>query len=100
MRRWLAALAFVPALAWGDCLSHEARGDFTELAMLVADMQKAGASERHMLEEARQSGAPGTEAAMLEAVNLIYGPSSVTLSTVVTMMQRACRNATQPPPPH
>jgi hypothetical protein len=99
MRRWIAALAFVPALAWGDCLSHEARGDFTELAMLVADMQQVGVSERHMLEEARQAGAPGTEAAMLEAVKLIYSPSSVTLSTVVTHMQRACDNATRQPPP-
>lgn len=92
MRGWVAVLALVPAVAWGqgDCLSVRLRESFTEYAMLVQQSRERGVAERRLLEIIPGDDAPEVQAAMYEAVDLLYGPMSVSLSTTVSSMQRAC----------
>lgn len=89
MRRWLAALAFVPAVAWGDCYSVETREGFVEYAVLLDEVRRDGVEERAVMQNMTDAPAP-IRAAFHEAIRLTYGRADVGLSSVVTAMQNAC----------
>ncbi len=91
MRRWLAALALVPVMAWGDCMSVDERAAFTDMALAITDRHEEGVPERELLTAAHDMGDPAIKAAFYEGVRLVYSPMPATLSTVVSLMQAACR---------
>jgi len=101
MRRWLAVLAFMPALAWGDCMSPEMRSDMTQLALSLQGAIEDGMPERDLLAMANGIDEPGTQAAIYVGVqHLASQRNGISLSAVVTHMQIACENATRQPPRH
>ena len=93
MRRWLAALAFVPALAWGDCMSSDAQQTFTGMALDIQAAVVRGVDERRLLEPAARIEHDGLRAATYEAVLRLSGPNPLSLSAVVAAMQIECHAA-------
>ncbi len=89
--RWLAALALVPAVAWGDCYSVDTREGFIGFAQELMATRDAGISESSVLEVAMSPDSPPHErAAMLEAVRVVYGPLEPSLSSIAASMANAC----------
>jgi hypothetical protein len=94
MRRWIAALAFVPALAWGDCLSHEVRETFVSTALEIQAALDRGVSPSRLLEPAQRIEHAGIRAATYEGVLQLSSASPLSLSAVVAAMQLECHDAT------
>ncbi len=91
MRRWLAALALVPAVAWGDCYSVETREGYLGVAYSVADARERGVSEREAIALVqRHITGDADRAAAYEAIRLIYRPADIGPSSLATAMQNAC----------
>lgn len=51
MKRWIAVLALVPAVAWGDCRSGEAMERFYRVAEGIVDAKRRGVAERTVRQE-------------------------------------------------
>ena len=91
MRGWLAALALVPAVAWGqvDCRGVEARESFSDYAAMIANAKSNGVGERQLMQNMRHAPAP-IRAARHEAIRMMFSPTEFGFSTIVTSMQAAC----------
>lgn len=91
MRGWVAVLALVPAVAWGECFSVETRDGYLDIALSMLDARERGVSERDAIAQVRQHiDYPTNRVAALEAVRLVYGPLDPGPSSVVSGMQIAC----------
>ena len=78
MRRWIAALAFVPALAWGDCGSPEMRESVMNLAEAVQERREQGESYQQATRRVRDSGGGEVERRLYyTVVDGVYGGSSM-----------------------
>jgi|SRR5690554_2305465 len=102
MRRWIAALAFVPALAWGQsdlCFSVEEREVFTRIALGMQGMLERGATERDLFALVQPDDLPEMRAAAYEAIAHLTNGRPMSVSGVVSAMQLACHRAIPPPPP-
>lgn len=90
MRRWIAVLALVPAVAWGsDCYSVTAWDSFAEMADMAEMAKEGGLEERKALGAFNESPTP-VRAAWIRAVGLYYSDTAPGLSGVVAAMQNAC----------
>lgn len=93
MRGWLVALAFVPALAWGQsgCYSLENREYYLDYAQTLVDLREQGVSESRVLDSAMGGEvSPFLRAAMLEAVAIAYGHPTAGPSLIAKRMTQAC----------
>lgn len=105
MRRWLAALALVPAVALGSgCYSVENRAYYLDYARTVIELRDDGVSESQMLSAAMGGEAsPYLRASMLEAISIAYTRPGAGPSLIAQRMQQAChaeveRTTRQTPP--
>ncbi len=98
MRRWLAALALVPAVAWGqdfakqECMSAGAREAMIRNAMSIADAKERGMAERELLELALEQEGVAFRAAFLAGIDHVYS-TDLSASSVADAMQIECYNA-------
>lgn len=94
MRRWIAALALVPAVAWGqapqDCYAPDADARFSGIVMNLLEIKELGATEREMTQAALSMEAGPEQAIYLEAVQHLYGLGDLPISTIVRAMKAAC----------
>ncbi len=98
MRRWLAALALVPVVAWGqqmsaqECMSQPWREKMLRSAMNIADAQDRGVTERDLIETVIGAEDPAVRATFLAGIDHTY-TMDIPLSSVADAMQAACYNA-------
>ncbi|MDI5890595.1 hypothetical protein [Halomonas rhizosphaerae] len=90
MRKWIAVLAFVPAISWGsDCYSVTAWDWFADMADTAERAKESGLEESEALQGFSDSPTP-IRAAWIRAVGLYYNETAMGLSSVVAAMQNAC----------
>lgn len=98
MKRLMAVLAFVPAVAWGqqmtaqECMSQPWREKMLRSAMNIADAQGRGVTERDLIETVIDTEDPAVRATFLAGIDHTYA-MDIPLSSVADAMQAACYNA-------
>ncbi|SDF69928.1 hypothetical protein SAMN05216571_101269 [Onishia taeanensis] len=91
MRNWIAALALLPAVAWGqsDCYSVTLWEAFAEMSATAEKAKQNGMDERQLMNTFSDSPSP-IRAAWHEAVRQYYSGSPMNPSGVIASMQTAC----------
>lgn len=98
MKRWLAVVALVPAMAWGQgmtaqqCMSQPWREKMLRSAMNIADARERGVTERDLIETVMGTEDPAVRATFLAGIDHTYA-INIPLSSVADAMQAACYNA-------
>ena len=100
MRRWIAALALVPALAWGRgsgyCMTQEADAAFADMASRVLSNQRAGVGKRDITRAVEEMTNTDTGRALwMSVVDYVYSRGDyASQQGAIAEVRLACIEAT------
>ncbi|MDX1464499.1 MAG: hypothetical protein R3215_02195 [Halomonas sp.] len=92
MRRWIAALALVPALAWGQEIDCNAElPDMYRVVDEARQIKSLGGTKRQIIEHASQQDDQFVRDLMIEAANGVYSTLDFSDDDIVQQLDIICR---------
>ena len=92
MRRWIAALALVPAVAWGQGIDCNAElPDMYRVVDQVREIKAMGGTKRQVIEHASKQDEAIIRDVMIEAANGVYSTLNFSDDDIVQQLDIICR---------